>query len=227
MCSPCLSWNDSKNHPQRPGDERPTLEPCPGSRPRPPAPGPGPLSTPAHEAFTHVHRDARTRHWEQQRYRYGFVTDLDADTFPLNEDVIRRSPRRRKSPSGCSMAPQGLPRVAEDGGADRPKVEYPRSTTWRPYSRPRRTPKYDSIDQVDPKLLETYDRLGSRSRSRALAGVAVDAVFDSVSVATTFKEELAKAGVIFCSISEAAREHPTLAGISARPCRRATTTLRR
>src|SRR5690606_25783145 len=94
-----------------------------------------------------------------------------------------------------------------------PKVSYPpidyQAISY--YSAPKTAPKHESLDQVDPKLLETYDRLGiPLEEQKRLAGVAVDAVFDSVSVATTFKEELAKAGVIFCPISEAAREHPEL-----------------
>jgi Fe-S cluster assembly protein SufB len=94
-----------------------------------------------------------------------------------------------------------------------PKVEYPpidyQAISY--YSAPKNAPKFTSIDEVDPKLLETYDRLGiPLEEQKRLAGVAVDAVFDSVSVATTFREELAKAGVIFCPISEAAREHPEL-----------------
>ena len=93
----------------------------------------------------------------------------------------------------------------------------------------RKTIEPKSLDEVDPKLLETYDKLGIPLHERArLAGVAVDAVFDSVSVATTFKEKLSEAGVIFCSFSEAVREHPELVqeATSAALCRAATTSMR-
>src|SRR5438477_13120223 len=79
------------------------------------------------------------------------------------------------------------------------------------YAAPKQRPKLDSLDQVDPKLLVTFERLGIPIEERKrLAGVAVDAVFDSVSVATTFRETLAKQGIIFCAISDAIREHPEL-----------------
>ena len=96
------------------------------------------------------------------------------------------------------------------------------------FSQPKNRPK--SLADVDPKLLETYDKLGVPLHERArLAGVAVDAVFDSVSVGTTFRKELAEVGVIFCSMSEAIREHPELVrrDISAASCRPATTISRR
>src|SRR2546425_3523851 len=86
---------------------------------------------------------------------------------------------------------------------------FPYTTLFR--SAPKQRPKLDSLEQVDPKLLETFEKLGiPLSERKRLAGVAVDAVFDSVSVATTFKAKLAELGIIFCSFSEAVREHPEL-----------------
>jgi Fe-S cluster assembly protein SufB len=155
-------------------------------------------------------------HWEQQRYRYGFVTDLEADTFPpgLNEDVVKALSAKKDEPGWLTDWRLNAYRAwLQMDEPTWPKVEYPpidyQAISY--YSAPKNAPKFKSIDEVDPKLLETYDRLGiPLEEQKRLAGVAVDAVFDSVSVATTFREELAKAGVIFCPISEAAREHPEL-----------------
>ncbi len=151
--------------------------------------------------------------WEQQRYRYGFVTDLEADTFApgLNEDVVKAISSKKGEPGWLTdWRIKAFRAWLEMEEPTWPKVSYPpidyQNISY--YSAPKNTPKYQSIEEVDPKLLETYDRLGiPLEEQKRLAGVAVDAVFDSVSVATTFKAELAKAGVIFCSVSEAAREH--------------------
>jgi len=150
-------------------------------------------------------------------YRHGFFTDIEADTVPpgLNEDVIRLISLKKREPDfmlewrlrayrhwlSMSEPHWAHLRIAP---IDYQAISY--------YSAPR-TPSDgpQSLDEVDPKLLETYDKLGIPLHERArLAGVAVDAVFDSVSVATTFKERLAKAGVIFCSFSEAVQNHPAL-----------------
>ena len=150
-----------------------------------------------------------------QKYRHGFVTDIEADTVPpgLNEDVIRLISRKKGEPQFMLdwrlKAYRHWLTMREPHWAhlriapiDYQAISY--------YSAPKAhadAPK--SLDEVDPKLLETYDKLGIPLHERArLAGVAVDAVFDSVSVATTFKERLAKAGVIFCSFSEAVQKHP-------------------
>jgi Fe-S cluster assembly protein SufB len=150
-------------------------------------------------------------------YRHGFVTDIDSDTVPpgLDEDVVRLVSRKKGEP-GFLLAwrlkafrhwlKMREPRWAHlrFNPIDYQDISY--------YSAPRvdaNAPK--SLDEVDPKLLETYEKLGVPLHERArLAGVAVDAVFDSVSVATTFKEKLSKAGVIFCSFSDAVRDHPEL-----------------
>jgi Fe-S cluster assembly protein SufB len=152
-----------------------------------------------------------------QKYRHGFVTDIEADTVPpgLNEDVIGLISRKKGEPqfmldwrlkSYRHWLTMREPHWAHLRIApiDYQAISY--------YSAPKaREDAPKSLDEVDPKLLETYDKLGIPLHERAkLAGVAVDAVFDSVSVATTFKERLAKAGVIFCSFSEAVQKHPQL-----------------
>ncbi len=154
--------------------------------------------------------------WEGQKYKYGFYTDLEAETFPpgLDEDVVRAISAKKGEPEWLTeWRLQAFRRWQEMVEPTWPNVRYPRIDFQKIsyYSAPKNTPKYERIEDVDPKLLETYDRLGiPLEEQKRLAGVAVDAVFDSVSVATTFKEELAKAGVIFCSVSEAAQKHPEL-----------------
>ncbi len=152
-----------------------------------------------------------------QKYRHGFVTDIESDTVApgLNEDVIAFISRKKGEPQFLLdwrlRAYRHWLTMTEPHWAyvDYPPVDY-QSISY--YSAPKtnaNAPK--SLDEVDPKLLETYDKLGIPLHERArLAGVAVDAVFDSVSVATTFKDRLAKAGVIFCSFSEAVHNHPEL-----------------
>src|SRR6059058_4437774 len=153
----------------------------------------------------------------QQEYKYGFVTDVEADSAPpgLNEDIVRLISAKKNEPEfmlewrlkayrhWTTMKEPAWPHVHY------PPIDYQRAVY---YSAPRKKgdgPK--SLDEVDPKLLETYEKLGIPLRERErLAGVAVDAVFDSVSVGTTFKEALAEKGVIFCSFSDAVQEHPEL-----------------
>ena len=152
-----------------------------------------------------------------QKYRHGFVTDIEADTVPpgLNEDVIRLISTKKAEPqfmldwrlkSYRHWLTMREPHWAHLRIApiDYQDISY--------YSAPKaRADAPKSLEEVDPKLLETYEKLGIPLHERArLAGVAVDAVFDSVSVATTFKERLGKAGVIFCSFSEAVQKYPAL-----------------
>ena len=152
-----------------------------------------------------------------RKYEHGFVTDIESDTLPpgLDEDVIRSISTRKNEPEfllewrlkayrrWLKMTPPTWAHLGIEP-IDYQAISYfsaPKSDKDRP----------KSLDEVDPKLLETYDKLGIPLHERArLAGVAVDAVFDSVSVATTFKEKLADAGVIFCSFSEAVQSHPEL-----------------
>ena len=148
-----------------------------------------------------------------REYKQGFVTDLDADTFPpgLNEDVIRALSAKKNEPEfmlewrlqsyrhWLTMKSPEWAFVKFDP-IDYQAISY--------YSAPKKKDGPKSLDEVDPQLLETYKKLGiPLAEQERLAGVAVDAVFDSVSVATTFRAELAKAGVIFCPISEAIRDH--------------------
>ncbi|HEY4646519.1 MAG TPA: SufD family Fe-S cluster assembly protein [Steroidobacteraceae bacterium] len=152
-----------------------------------------------------------------QKYRHGFVTDIEADTVPpgLDEDVIRLISRKKQEPAfllewrlkafrhWLTLREPHWARVHYNP-IDYQAISY--------YSAPKsKADGPTSLDEVDPKLLETYEKLGIPLHERArLAGVAVDAVFDSVSVATTFKERLQQAGVIFCPFSEAVQSHPAL-----------------
>jgi Fe-S cluster assembly protein SufB len=153
----------------------------------------------------------------RREYEAGFYTDIEQDTVPpgLDEDVIRLISAKKEEPAFMLEwrleAYRKWLTMAEPDWAkiDRPPIDY-QSISY--FSAPKsRADAPKSLDEVDPKLLETYDKLGIPLHEREiLAGVAVDAVFDSVSVATTFKEELAKHGIIFCSFSEAAKHHPEL-----------------
>jgi Fe-S cluster assembly protein SufB len=153
----------------------------------------------------------------RSEYEHGFVTEIESDSLPpgLNEDVVRAISERKGEPD--FMLDWRLKAFRHWQTMSRPEwasVHYPaidfQAISY--YSAPKRAgdgPK--SLDEVDPALLETYEKLGIPiEEQKALAGVAVDAVFDSVSVATTFREKLAEAGVIFCSVSEAVRDHPQL-----------------
>ncbi|NER23990.1 MAG: Fe-S cluster assembly protein SufB [Symploca sp. SIO1C2] len=152
-----------------------------------------------------------------QPYKYGFVTDIETDTVPrgLNEDTIRLISAKKNEPEFMLefrlKAYRQWQKMAEPSWAhvNYPPIDYQNIIY---YSAPKQSKeKLNSLEDVDPALLETFDKLGiSLSEQKRLANVAVDAIFDSVSVATTFKEKLAKDGVIFCSISEALQEHPEL-----------------
>ena len=152
-----------------------------------------------------------------RKYKHGFFTEIDADTVPpgLNEDVIRLISLKKEEPEWLTQwrlkAYRHWLTMPEPKWAHvhYPPIDYQAVSYFSAPKRPEDMPQ--SLDEVDPKLLETYDKLGIPLHERArLAGVAVDAVFDSVSVTTTFKDKLAEAGVIFCSFSEAVREHPEL-----------------
>jgi Fe-S cluster assembly protein SufB len=152
-----------------------------------------------------------------QKYRHGFVTDIESDTVPpgLDEDVIRLISRKKNEPQFMLdwrlKAYRHWLRMREPEWArvHYPKIDFQDISYYSAPKRDANAPK--SLEEVDPKLLETYDKLGIPLHERArLAGVAVDAVFDSVSVATTFKGRLKEAGVIFCSFSDAVQDHPEL-----------------
>nr|VFJ56403.1 MAG: Iron-regulated ABC transporter membrane component SufB [Candidatus Kentron sp. FW] len=152
-----------------------------------------------------------------KKYKHGFVTDVDADTVPpgLDEDIIRLISAKKDEPEFLLEWRLNAYRhwltMTEPKWANvrHQPIDYQAISYFSSPKSQADQPK--SLDEVDPRLLETYEKLGIPLNERAaLAGVAVDAVFDSVSVATTFKEQLADVGIIFCSFSEAAREHPDL-----------------
>ncbi len=153
---------------------------------------------------------------ETKEYEYGFYTDIDSDTLPkgLNEDIVRAISKKKEEPEW--MTEWRLEAFRTWQGMTEPNwanVTYkkPDFQDISYYSAPNKKPKYDSLDEVDPELLETFKKLGIPiEEQKKLAGVAVDIVMDSVSVATTFKKTLAEKGIIFCSMAEAIKEHPEL-----------------
>ena len=152
-----------------------------------------------------------------REYKYGWVTDIEAETIPrgLSEDTVRLISAKKEEPEWMldfrlkayrhwltMKEPRHWPNVSF------PEVDYQDMIY---YSAPKQKATVASLDEVDPELLKTFEKLGiPLSEQKQLSGVAVDAVFDSVSVATTYKEKLKKHGVIFCSFSEAVREHPEI-----------------
>ena len=153
---------------------------------------------------------------ETKEYEYGFYTDIESETFPigLNEDIVRAISAKKEEPQWMTdWRLESFRYWQQMEEPDWANVHYkkPDFQAISYYSAPNGKPKYDSIDDVDPELLETFAKLGiSLDEQKKLAGVAMDVVIDSVSVATTFKSTLAEKGIIFCSISEAIREHPEL-----------------
>ncbi|MBA2504054.1 MAG: Fe-S cluster assembly protein SufB [Pyrinomonadaceae bacterium] len=152
-----------------------------------------------------------------QEYKYGFVTDIESDMIPrgLTEETVRLISAKKNEPEWMLefrlKAFRSWLKMKEPNywaNINYPKVDY-QDIIY--YSAPKQKKKLGSLDEVDPELLRTFDKLGiPLGEQKQLANVAVDAVFDSVSVATTYKAKLAKAGVIFCSFSEAVLEHPEL-----------------
>jgi len=151
-----------------------------------------------------------------KEYKYGFVSNIESDTFPkgLNEDIIRRLSAIKEEPEfmlewrlkayrhWLTLKEPNWANIHYDP-IDYQKISY--------YSAPKNKPKLNSLDEADPELIKTYQKLGiSIEEQKIFSGVAVDAVFDSVSVATTFKSKLAELGIIFCSMSEAIRNHSDL-----------------
>jgi len=150
------------------------------------------------------------------QYKYGFVTDIETEKAPkgLNEDIIRFISAKKNEPEWLlewrlKAYAKWLTMESPDWAKlNIPEIDY---QDIHYYAAPKTAEGPKSLDEVDPELLATYEKLGiPLNEQKMLAGVAVDAVFDSVSVATTFREELAKAGVIFCPISEAVHSHPEL-----------------
>ncbi|UBZ11649.1 Fe-S cluster assembly protein SufB [Leeuwenhoekiella palythoae] len=151
-----------------------------------------------------------------KEYKYGFYTDIESETFPvgLNEDIVRAISKKKEEPEWMTewrIEAFRYWQTLEEPEWANVHYEKPDFQNISYYSAPSKKPKYDSLDEVDPELLDTFKRLGiSIDEQKKLAGVAVDVVMDSVSVTTTFKKTLAEKGIIFCSISEAIKEHPEL-----------------
>ncbi len=147
-------------------------------------------------------------------YQYGFVTDVEADTLPrgLSEETVRQISAKKREPAfllewRLSAYRRWLTmKEPHWSNVSYPPIDY-QSVSY--YSAPKSNKPLGSLDEVDPELLRTYERLGiSLTEQKRISGVAVDAIFDSVSVGTTMKTELAKLGIIFCSFGEAVQEHP-------------------
>ncbi len=152
-------------------------------------------------------------------YKYGFTTDVEYEDFPkgINEDIIREISRRKDEPEWVlEFRLEAFEKWKQMEEPDWPNVEYekPDFDNIQYYSSTKKKDgkkKPESLDDVDPQILETYEKLGiPLGEQKQLQGIAVDAVFDSESIFTTFKEKLAEAGVIFCSISEAIQDHPEI-----------------
>ncbi|HWR36792.1 MAG TPA: Fe-S cluster assembly protein SufB [Clostridia bacterium] len=160
------------------------------------------------------------RELAEREYKWGFITEIDEERVPrgLNEDIIRLISTKKREPDfmlqwrlkafshwASLQKAQAEPKWAN---IKYPPIDYQEIVY---YSAPKTKPALESLEQLDPEILRTYEKLGiPLSEQKMLAGVAVDAVFDSVSVATTFKEKLAELGIIFCSFSEAVQNHPEL-----------------
>jgi len=151
----------------------------------------------------------------QSEYKYGFVSDIETDQVPkgLNEDVIRTISKKKNEPEWLLEYRLEAYRIwqqmeePEWAHVKYPKIDF-QDIVY--FSAPKKK-KYNSLDEVDPEMLETFNKLGiSLEEQKQLTGVAVDAVLDSVSVKTTFQETLQEKGIIFCSFSEAVHNHPEL-----------------
>ena len=162
------------------------------------------------------HQDKVLKEVTEQEYKYGFQTDIEMDMFPkgLNEDIVRKISEIRNEPEWvlefrlkAFRAWQKMEKP-EWGHLQIPEIDF-QDLIY--YAKPKPKKKLESLDEVDPEILEVYNKLGiPLEEQKALSGVAVDAVFDSVSVKTTFQKELKERGIIFCPISEAVRDYPEL-----------------
>ncbi|MDC1010471.1 Fe-S cluster assembly protein SufB [Flavobacteriaceae bacterium] len=160
--------------------------------------------------------DELKKELETKEYEYGFYTDIDSETFPvgLNEDVVKAISKKKNEPKW--MTDWRLDAFSTWKSMNEPEwsnLQYkkPNFQDISYYSAPKKKPSLKSIDEVDPELLKTFNKLGiSLEEQKKLSGVAMDVVVDSVSVATTFKDTLEEKGIIFCSISDAIQNHPEL-----------------
>jgi len=159
----------------------------------------------------HLKEELKTK-----EYEYGFYTDIESDTFPvgLNEEVVRAISKKKKEPEWMTewrLEAFRVWKTMEEPDWANVSYEKPKFQEIAYYSAPKKKPKLNSLDEVDPELLDTFKRLGiSLEEQKRLANVAVDIVMDSVSVATTFKKTLGEKGIIFMPISEAIQKHPEL-----------------
>ena len=153
---------------------------------------------------------------ETKEYEYGFYTDIDSETFPvgLNEEIIRAISKKKNEPKWMTewrLDAFDTWKKMEEPSWPNLKYKKPDYQKISYYSAPKNKPSLDSLDEVDPELLKTFNKLGiSMDEQKRLSGVAMDVVVDSVSVATTFKDTLEEKGIIFCSISDAIKNHPDL-----------------
>ena len=160
--------------------------------------------------------DELKKELETKEYEYGFYTDIDSETFPvgLNEDVVKAISKKKNEPKW--MTDWRLDAFSTWKSMNEPEwsnLQYkkPNFQDISYYSAPKKKPNLNSLDEVDPELLKTFNKLGiSLEEQKKLSGVAMDVVVDSVSVATTFKDTLEEKGIIFCSISDAIQNHPEL-----------------
>jgi Fe-S cluster assembly protein SufB len=152
----------------------------------------------------------------QNEYKFGFTSDIESDKIPkgLNEETVRRISAKKNEPEFMlEWRLEAYRQFLEMKEPQWPNVDYPEIDLQDIYyySAPKKKPQLESLDEVDPELLATFEKLGiPLEEQKLLANVAVDAVFDSVSVKTTYKEKLAELGIIFCSFSEAVHDHPEL-----------------
>ncbi len=166
--------------------------------------------------MSHNDQDEILHKVTQKEYEHGFVTDIETETIPkgLNEDTIRLISQKKEEPPFMlefrleAFRKWQTMKMPQWAHLTIPPIDY-QDIIY--YAAPKQRPKLNSMDEVDPELKRTFEKLGiPLEEQKLLAGVAVDAVMDSISVKTTFREELAKHGIIFCSFSEAVREHPDL-----------------
>ena len=160
--------------------------------------------------------DELKKELETKEYEYGFYTEIDSETFPvgLNEDIVKAISKKKNEPKW--MTEWRLDAFSSWKSMKEPewsnlKYNKPNFQDISYYSAPKKKPNLNSLDEVDPELLKTFNKLGiSLEEQKKLSGVAMDVVVDSVSVATTFKDTLEEKGIIFCSISDAIQNHPDL-----------------
>ena len=160
--------------------------------------------------------DELKKELETKEYEYGFYTDIDSETFPvgLNEDIVRAISKKKNEPKWMTdwrLDAFSTWKAMKEPEWSNLKYNKPNFQDISYYSAPKKKPDLNSLDEVDPELLKTFEKLGiSLDEQKKLSGVAMDVVVDSVSVATTFKDTLEEKGIIFCSISDAIQNHPEL-----------------